>query len=86
MKMELRELANEIEVALLPLGQAATVLHVLIENYNLDKLNPSQDEMLDIGIHHSEIHDTLLLVMCVLQDTGEKIERIIENAERKGEA
>lgn len=80
MNKEVLALANEVQIALPPLTQAATALDLLIENYNLDKLNLSRDEMLDIGIHHTEIFNILQLVKATLYSTAEEIERITENA------
>lgn len=83
MNKEILELVNEVQMTLPPLTQAATVLNLLIENYNLDKLNPSGDEMLDIGIHHTEIFNILQLVKTTLYNTTEEIERITENARKE---
>ena len=78
------DLETGITHELQPIYQAASVIDLLIDSYNLNSVELTESERLDLALHHDQIYNTLELVKNSIISAAENTEEIARSARKAG--
>ena len=78
------DLETEVTHELQPIYQAAAVIDLLIDSYNLNSVELTESERLDLALHHDQIYNTLELVKNSIISAAENTEEIARSARKAG--
>ena len=73
---EVREVFTEVENATAGLDELPRLLQLLIDNYNLDSTELTENEMFDLGMASHTIYSVLYIVQSSLYNMSDKLRSI----------